>query len=134
MAKSKQFTVAVDNQPGAVAGIAKTLGNAKVNIFSLLGTAQGTAATVEVVVDDARRAKKVLDAARIAYAETPAELYDLPNKPGALARCLEKLAAKGVNLNSIRATAAKRPSWSTPWKLPHKPQPPTRRDISFFPL
>jgi hypothetical protein len=107
MAKTKQFTIAVDNQPGAVAGIAKTLGNAKVNILSLLGTAQGNAGTVQLVVDDARRAKKALDAARIAYAETPAEQYDLPNKPGALAQSLEKLAAKGVNLNSIHATAAK---------------------------
>jgi len=107
MAKTKQFTIAVDNQPGAVAAIAKTLGNAKVNILSLLGTAAGTAGTVEVVVDDARRAKKALDAARIAYTETPAEQYDLPNKPGALAQSLEKLAAKGVNLNSIHATAAK---------------------------
>jgi len=31
----------------------------------------------------------------------------LPNKPGALAQCLAKLAAKGVNLDSIHATAAK---------------------------
>jgi hypothetical protein len=107
MAKTKQFTIAVDNQPGAVAGIAKTLGDAKVNILSLLGTAQGTAGTVQLVVDDARRAKKALDAARITYAETPAEQYDLPNNPGALAQCLGKLAAKGVNLNSIHATAAK---------------------------
>jgi hypothetical protein len=107
MAKTKQFTIAVDNQPGAVAGIAKTLGSAKVNILSLLGTAQGTAGTVQLVVDDPRRAKKALDAARIAYAETPAEQYDLPNKPGALAQCLEKLAGKGVNLNSVYATATK---------------------------
>jgi hypothetical protein len=107
MAKTKQFTIAVDNHPGAVAGIAKTLGDAKVNILSLLGTAQGAAGTVQLVVDDSRRAKKALDAARIAYAETPAEQYDLSNKPGALAQCLEKLAAKGVNLNSIHATAAK---------------------------
>ena len=107
MAKTKQFTIAVDNQPGAVAGIAKTLGNAKVNILSLLGTSQGTAGTVQLVVDDARRAKKALDAARLAYTESPAEQYDLPNKPGALAQYLGKLAAKGVNLNSIHATAAK---------------------------
>jgi len=107
MAKTKQFTIAVDNQPGAVAGIAKTLGNAKVNILSLLGTSQGTAGTVQLVVDDARRAKKALDAARLAYTESPAEQYDLPNKPGALAQYLEKLAAKGVNLSSIHATAAK---------------------------
>src|SRR5205814_3364381 len=101
MAKSKQFTIAVDNQPGAVAGIAKTLGNAKVNTLSLLGTAGGTAGTVEVVVDDARRAKKALDAARIAYTDTPAEQYDLPNKPGALAQSLEKLSAQAPNPNSI---------------------------------
>jgi hypothetical protein len=107
MAKTKQFTIAVDNQPGAVAGIAKTLGNAKVNILSLLGTAQGTAGTVQLVVDDARRAKKALDAARVAYAETLVEQYDLPNKPGALAQFLEKLAGKGVNLNSVHSTAAK---------------------------
>jgi len=31
----------------------------------------------------------------------------LPNKAGALAQCLEKLAARGVNLNSIYATASK---------------------------
>ena len=105
MAKTKQFTIAVDNHPGAVAGIAKTLGDAKVNILSLLGTAQGTAGSVHLVVDDAKRAKKALDGARIAYAETPAEQYDLPNRPGALAQYLEKLAVKGVNLHSIHATA-----------------------------
>jgi len=107
MAKTKQFTIAVDNQPGAVARIAKTLGEAKVNILSLLGTAQGAAGIVQLIAEDARRAKKALDGARISYQETPAEIYDLPNKPGALAQVLDKLAAKGVNLNSIHATAAK---------------------------
>jgi hypothetical protein len=107
MAKTKQFTIAVQNQPGAVAEIARTLGNAKVNILALLGTAQGTTGTVQLVVEDARRAKKALDAAKLPYQETPAEEYELPNKPGALAQYLEKLEAKGVNLNSICATAAK---------------------------
>ena len=107
MAKTKQFMISIDNHPGAVAEIAKTLGSAKVNILSLLGTAQGTGGIVQLVVDDARRAKKALDSARISYQETPAEQYELPNKPGALAQCLDKLAAKGVNLTSIHATAAK---------------------------
>lgn len=107
MAKTKQFTIAVDNHPGAVAALAKTLGNAKVNILALLGAAQGTGGTVQLVVDNPRLAKKALDAARVAYQETPAEQYDLANKPGALAQCLEKLQAKGVNLNTIHATAAR---------------------------
>jgi len=107
MAKTKQFTIFIDNQPGAVARVAKTLGDAKVNILALLGTAQGPAGTIQLVPEDARKAKKALDAARIAYQETPAEQHELPNKAGALAQCLNQLAAKGVNLSSIHATAAK---------------------------
>jgi hypothetical protein len=107
MAKTKQFTISIDNHPGAVASIARTLGDAKVNILSLLGTSQGTGGTVQLIVEDSRRAKKALDAARISYQETPAEQYELPNKAGSLADCLSQLAAKGVNLSSIHATAAK---------------------------
>ena len=83
------------------------MGSAKVNILALLGTAQGTTGTVELVVEDARLAKKALDEAKLTYKETTAEELELPNKPGALAECLDKLAAKGVNLNSICATVSK---------------------------
>jgi len=107
MAKTKQFTISIQNRPGTVAEIARALGSAKVNILALLGTAQGTTGTVELVVEDARRARKALDAANLTYKETTAEEHELPNKPGALADHLEKLAAKGVNLSSICATAAK---------------------------
>ncbi len=54
MAKTKVLTIAVQNQPGAVAAIAKALGSAKVNILALLGTAQGAAGTVHLVVQDAQ--------------------------------------------------------------------------------
>jgi hypothetical protein len=107
MAKTKQFTISLENRPGSLAEVTRTLGNAKVNILTLLGTAQGTSGTVELVVEDARRARKALDDARLTYKETTAEEYELPNKPGALAECLDKLAAKGINLNSICATVAK---------------------------
>ena len=107
LAKTKQFTIAVENRPGAVAEIARTLGEAKVNILALSGTAQGTSGTVQLVAEDSRRAKKALDEAKLSYQETAAEEYELPNKAGALPLYLEKLATKGVNLNSIYATAAK---------------------------
>ncbi len=88
MAKTKQFTITIENRSGAVAEIARTMGSAKVNILALLGTAQGTTGTVELVVEDARRARKALDEAKLTYKETT-------------------LAAKGVNLNSICATVSK---------------------------
>jgi hypothetical protein len=107
MSKTKQFTIAVQNEPGVVAGIAKTLGNAKINILALLAIAHGATGTLELVVDNAARAKKALDDAKITFQETAAEEYELPNKPGALAQCLDRLAAKGINLNSICATVSK---------------------------
>jgi hypothetical protein len=42
MAKTKQFTISLENRPGALAEVVRTLGSAKVNILTLLGTAQGT--------------------------------------------------------------------------------------------
>ena len=77
------------------------------NILALLGTAQETSGTIQLVAEDAKRAKKALDEAKISYQETTAEEFELPNKAGALAQSLEKLAARGVNLNSIYATASK---------------------------
>jgi hypothetical protein len=86
MAKIKQFTIAVENQPGAVAKIARTPGNAKVNILAFLGTAQGTGGSVQLVVENSKRAKKALDEAKLSYQETTAEEIELPNKPGGLAQ------------------------------------------------
>jgi hypothetical protein len=107
MAKTKQFTISLENRPGALAEVARTLGSARVNILALLGTAQGASGSVELVVDDARLTRKALDDARLTYKETTADEYELPNKPGAVADYLGKLAAKGVNLNSICATVSK---------------------------
>jgi hypothetical protein len=107
MAKTKQLSVSVDNKPGAVAEIVKALGNAKVNILALLAWAEGPAGTVQVVVEDSRRAKKALDDARIAYQEQAIEQIELANKAGELSKTLDRLAAKGVNLNAIYATATK---------------------------
>ncbi|MBA0085954.1 MAG: hypothetical protein HRJ53_13225, partial [Acidobacteria bacterium Pan2503] len=90
-----------------VARIARALGDSKVNILALLGTAQGTMGTIELVAEDAKKAKKALDEAGISYQETAAEQHELPNKAGALGQYLGSLEKKGVNLGSIHATAAK---------------------------
>ena len=117
MAKIKQFTIAVENRPGAVAEIAKALGKAKVNVLSLLGTAQGTSGTIQLVAEDARRAKKALDEAKISYQETAAEEIELPKRPArsrsawrnsqpkgsTSARFMQQLRRPGVRrLSSIR--------------------------------
>ena len=107
MAKTKQFTITIQNQPGALATITRPLSAGKVNLVALLATSQGTTATIQLIAENPKKAKRALDDAHIAYQETPAEELSLLNKAGALTQVLDKLAAKGVNLNALYATAAK---------------------------
>ena len=107
MAKAKQLTIAVEDRPGALAEIARTLGDAKVNILGVLGVAQGGSGTIHLVVGDARRAHEALRKAGISASESTVEQIELPNRPGALAKYLERLAAKNVNLSAIYASASK---------------------------
>ena len=106
MAKLKQLTVSLENRPGALAQVARALADAKVNIVALLGSATGTQGSAQLVVDSTGKAKKVLDKAGVPYTEGTLERIELSNKPGALADAAEKLAKKGMNIDSAYATAA----------------------------
>jgi hypothetical protein len=106
MARAKQITIRVADRPGAVAEAIRSLAGAKVNILSILGW--NASGTLQLVVDNPRAAKKALDAANVQYTESTAEVTELPNKPGALLKYLDKLAAKGTNLQSINAVTSKR--------------------------
>ncbi len=107
MAKVKQLTVTVENRPGTLAQVAKTLADAKVNIVSLLNSTAGTQGSVQVVVDNVNKAKKALGGAGFSYTEGTVEQIELSNKPGALAELAGKLAKKGINIDSAYATTPK---------------------------
>jgi hypothetical protein len=61
---------------------------------------------VQLVVDNAGRAKKMLKAKGISYYEERVLHVMLPNVPGALCRLASKLAAKDVNIGAGYQTAA----------------------------
>lgn len=107
MAKVKQLTVALENRPGTLAQVAQVLAKAKVNVLALLGSTAGTQGSVQVVVDDANKAKKALAGAGLEYVEGTLEEFELANKPGALAELAEKLAKKGINIDCAYATVHK---------------------------
>ncbi|MBZ5568089.1 MAG: ACT domain-containing protein [Acidobacteriia bacterium] len=107
MAKVKQLTVALENQPGALAQVAQVLADAKVNIVALLGSTAGTQGSAQVVVDNVNKAKKALKQAGTSYTEGTLEQFELNNKPGALAEATGKLAKKGINIDFAYATAPK---------------------------
>ena len=83
MAKVKQLTVSLENQPGRLAAVAKVLSDAKVNIEAVLGSTMGAQGSAQLVVDNVARAKKALTAQQFAYTEGTLERVELPNKVGA---------------------------------------------------
>jgi hypothetical protein len=104
MAKVKQLTVSLENQPGKLAQMAQVLADAKVNVVALL---VGSSTGPQVVVDQVGKAKKALDKAGMSYTEGTLEQFELNNKPGALAEVTGKLAKKGINIDAAYATMPK---------------------------
>ena len=81
MARATQFTLSHENRPGALAHIAKVLGNAQVNILACLTTASGNEGLTRLIVDRADKAKKSLATAGLGYTETDVLRVELPNAP-----------------------------------------------------
>ncbi len=107
MPKVKQLSVRVENRPGTLAHVARVLGDAKVNILAFLTTTLGAEGSVQVVVDNANKAKKALEGAGLTYTESDVLHVELPNIPGALGNFAGKLAAKEINITSGYQTTVK---------------------------
>ena len=100
MARVKQLTVSLENQPGRLAALAKVLADAKVNIEAVLGSTAGAQGSAQLVVDNVAKAKKALSAAQFVYSEGTLDRVELPNKVGALTDFAAKLAKNGVNIDT----------------------------------
>jgi hypothetical protein len=99
-----QLTVSCDNRPGTLANLTRILGNAKVNILAFNAGSAGAMSYVQLIVDNANRAKKLLKAKGISYYEERVLHVTLPNVPGALSRLAAKLAAKDINVGAAYQT------------------------------
>jgi len=107
MAKVKQLTVSLENQPGRLAAVAKILADSKVSILGVLGSTARAQGSVQVVVDNITKAKKALSAAQVSYAVGMLEEVELPNKSGALAEFTARLAKRGINIDAVYGTVPK---------------------------
>lgn len=107
MPKATQLTVACENRPGELARIAKTLGEAKVNILGFLTGTSGAEGWVQLVVDKPERAKKALHREGLSHTEEAVLHVELRNVPGTLAAFAQKLADKDINITAGYQTAVK---------------------------
>ena len=106
MPKAKQLTVSCENRPGTLAHLARLLGEAKVNILAFNVGTSGAEGSVQLVVDDVKKARTALDREKLFFTETDVLHVALPNVAGSLGHFAGKLAAKNINITSGYATTA----------------------------
>lgn len=93
-----QLSIFLDNRPGTLARACQSLAQQGVNILAMCIADTIDHAVVRMVVNDAKKAVKILEGLRLALQERDVILMDVPNQLGAMAAIAQKLAAAGINL------------------------------------
>lgn len=104
MPKTTQLTLALQSKPGVLAKISQALAGAGVNITAICAAETAGRGKIRMVVSDPARAKEALKAAKLRCGEEQALLLTLEDRPGALARVADKLAAAKINIKCAYAT------------------------------
>jgi hypothetical protein len=105
MPKTTQLTLPLESKPGVLAKISQALAGAGVNITAICAAETAGRGKIRMVVSDPARAKEALQAAKLRCGEEPALVLTLEDRPGALARVADKLAAAKVNIKCAYATS-----------------------------
>ena len=106
MPKTTQLTLTLQSKPGVLAKISQALAGAGVNITAICAAETAGRGKIRMVVSDPARAKEALKAAKLRCGEEQAVILTLEDRPGALARVADKLAAAKINIKCAYATAA----------------------------
>ena len=102
---AQDLTVALKNEPGALAAMGGALGAAGINIIGCCGLQRKGKGRVHILVEDAKAAKKVLKEAGIkAKKVRDVVVLDIEDRPGELGKVARRMADAGVNLNLLYLT------------------------------
>jgi hypothetical protein len=108
--KVKQLSVFVENQPGRLASLAKTLGGAGINIMAMTIAETREFGVVRMIVPDWERGMKVLKDTGFTVTTTDILAIEVNDRPGALGQVLDAFVKKGLNIEYMYAFVAKRGS------------------------
>jgi hypothetical protein len=94
----RQLTVAIENQPGRLAAIGRTLAAHGINIKDLAINDTVEQGVVRLITSEPARARELLAAAGLFVIEAEVLAVDLRDIPGTLARVSQALADAGINI------------------------------------
>ena len=99
MPTTKEFSIRMEDQPGTLGKICRSLADRGVNILAFQSVPSEGKSLVRLVVDKPTEAKSVLDDQKVKYDEVQVAQVKLPHRPGELARAASKLGEASVNIN-----------------------------------
>ena len=99
MAKAREFTVTIEDKPGALGKCFLALAERGVNILAFQSYVEERESLVRFLVDDPATAKAVLGNRRMIFEETEVALVRLPHRPGQLGRAATRLGESQINID-----------------------------------
>ncbi|MDF1499237.1 MAG: hypothetical protein P1P76_02060 [Anaerolineales bacterium] len=104
---TKDLTILLDDQPGALAAMGEALGAAHVNIEGICGFRCGEVGQIHILVENAESAQRALDSAGFKVQEIREVLVkDIVDRPGELGGIARRLAQANINLELLYLTAS----------------------------
>jgi hypothetical protein len=99
MPKMKEFTVTIDDEPGALGKFFLALAERGINVLAFQSYVEEGESLARVVVDNPASAKKVLGGLRMIFEETDAAVVRLAHRPGELGRAASRLGEEEINID-----------------------------------
>ena len=101
----KQISIFLENKPGRLSGICRTLADAGVSISTLSLADTADFGIVRMIVDDHAKGVAALSGAGFTVKETDVVKATVPDRPGGMAELVAKLDKAGVNIEYSYAYA-----------------------------
>jgi hypothetical protein len=99
MARAKEFTITIEDRPGALGRCFLALAERGVNILAFQSYVEEGESLARIVVDDPAKAKAVLGSLRMIFEETNVAVIRLAHRPGELGRAASRLGERQINID-----------------------------------
>lgn len=101
-----QFTLYIENRPGALFAVTCRLAEARINIEGLSVAGSEDTGLAQLVTGDEAAMHELLKETNTPYSTEEVAVLAMRNEPGALSRGLARLSKAGVNIDYIYGTAS----------------------------
>jgi hypothetical protein len=99
MPKVKEFTVTIEDKPGALGKCFAALAERGVNILAFQSYVEEGESLARLLADDPESAKAVLGEQRMIFEQTEAATVRLAHRPGELGRAASRLGEHQINID-----------------------------------